>query len=279
LKTNAGNDIIHAGKGRDNIDAGADNDFINGGEGADVIDGGDGIDTVDYSDSGNSVTVNLATGEIGGSTLLIGNYVTATNSTVWTLSSSSTTLSFDVVGGIENLSKNSPPSFTTTADTLSNIENIIGSNYGDRLTGNDKDNIFTPGLSRVIRSGYDETTPTGYKGVRGIGYSSIYDIIDGGAGNDLLIVDYSVSDDGGAMNGGGKGDTGGLGRFNRFGAAGQSDVDNMDFTNIERLQVTGTSKNDTIWGGNGDDTINGGAGTMSWSAVCSSPIYLPMATM
>jgi Ca2+-binding RTX toxin-like protein len=258
LKTNAGTDIIHAGGGRDNIDAGADNDSINGGEGADVIEGGDGIDTVDYSDSANGVIVNLATGVTDGSWLQIGTYVTATNSTSWGLSSFSSTLSLDVVGDSD---KSSPPTLIVNADKLSNIENIIGSNYGDDLTGNDKDNIFTPGINRIIRSGYNETTPTGYRAIRGLDRTGgIFDRIDGGAGNDLLIVDYSAGDDGGAMNGGGGGDVGTSGRFTRIAAGGGSALDQMDFKNIERLQVTGTSKSDILNGGSGDDTLNGGMG-------------------
>jgi Ca2+-binding RTX toxin-like protein len=280
LRTNAGNDIIYAGdssdtidagsgsdliyggEGNDSIDAGSDNDFINGGDDADVLNGGDGIDTADYSDSPNAVIVNLATGATDGLVLGTRTYTTIDNKYGWSVGPVSSTLHVDVTGKTD---LDTPPAISITSDKLSNIENLIGSNYNDHFTGDDKDNVFTPGLSRVIRTGNSTVTSTGSTAIGQIGGGSgaggltSFDVVDGGGGNDLLIVDYSVGDDsnGGGMTGGG----GTAGDFNRLAAVqGQGFIDTVRFLNIERFQVTGTSKNDNLYGGAGDDTLNGGAG-------------------
>jgi Ca2+-binding RTX toxin-like protein len=85
------------------------------------------------------------------------------------------------------------------------------------------------------------------------------DRVDGGAGFDHLIVDYSAGDTGTGMTfivpslGGGT--------ANRKVSAGSSiDLDDLFFTRMERYTVTGTSKDDTILAGNGNDVLFGGAG-------------------
>ena len=85
------------------------------------------------------------------------------------------------------------------------------------------------------------------------------DYVDGGAGFDHLIVDYSAGDTGTGMTfvvsslGGGT--------ASRKVSVGSSlDLDYLFFTRMERYTVTGTSKDDTILAGNGDDVLFGGAG-------------------
>ena len=85
------------------------------------------------------------------------------------------------------------------------------------------------------------------------------DYVDGGAGIDHLIVDYSAGDTGTGMTfivsllGGGS--------ASRKVSTGSSlDLDYLFFTRMERYTVTGTSKDDTILAGNSNDVLFGGAG-------------------
>ena len=52
----------------------------------------------------------------------------------------------------------------------------------------------------------------------------------------------------------------GTGGFNGYFYTNNS-IDQVNYSNIERFQITGTSGNDSIIVGSGDDTINGGDGT------------------
>ncbi|WP_304523565.1 Ig-like domain-containing protein [Cyanobium sp. Copco_Reservoir_LC18] len=272
LKTNAGNDSIYSGEGRDAIEAGSGNDFIDGGAGADSIDGGDGNDTLDYSTSSNSVIVDLKTGLTGGFVKATRTYDSVTNKYFSRFISASSTLSVLQLSKVNDFDG---PLITTVAETIANIENVIGTKYSDTLIGNDKDNIFSPGLSRALpdersvvgsqtiltfnRAGY---TPAGL-----VGFTT-QDSVDGGGGNDLLIVDYSIGDDAvyqGVTGGGISGSDGllvqGVGFIQRLAKNAQvTNPEYVSFSNIERLYVTATSKNDVLSGMLGDDTFFGGAG-------------------
>ncbi|MFN5871700.1 MAG: sodium:calcium exchanger, partial [Aphanizomenon sp.] len=87
------------------------------------------------------------------------------------------------------------------------------------------------------------------------------DFADGGAGDDLLIVDYSIGDTGRGMTlSTGVATEGFQGVAYRLNAAGNATLDRVDFSGINRFQVTGTSQNDNINTASGNDTINSGAG-------------------
>lgn len=127
----------------------------------------------------------------------------------------------------------------------STVENVLGSRYGDTLRGNGLDNILDPNISG----------------------RQVTEFVDGrgnplsGAG-DILRVDYSTweADRGQGVFGGfasGSQSDGGLTRLTSTGAA---TLDQVGFTNIERLFVTGTSKADTIYGGQLADRIYTGSG-------------------
>ena len=123
--------------GADSLTGGAGDEYFRGNGGDDTIDGGAGNDWVLYNNSPSGVDVNLATG-----------------------------LALDGWNGANGLLA------LGGTDHLNNIENVEGSNYGDKLTGNDGDNQFR-GLSG------DDT-------------------IDGGAGDDTAIyrgvkADYVIT--------------------------------------------------------------------------------------
>lgn len=125
------------------------------------------------------------------------------------------------------------------------VENVLGSRFGDTLLGNGLDNILDPNISgRQVTENVD-----------GRGNPA------GGAG-DILRVDYSSwqADRGQGVVGGfasGSQSQGGLIRLTTDGAA---TLDQVNFTNIERVFVTGTSKADTVYGGQLADRIYTGSG-------------------
>ena len=120
------------GSGDDIILGGLGNDFIDGDSGADFLDGGAGVNTLRYlniestgfNQGGYEVVVNLTTGEA---------------------------YQFSDVGGTH-----------TEIDTLSNFDNVIGSNLADNITGNAAANILDGGAGA--------------------------DFLNGGAGNDTYFV-------------------------------------------------------------------------------------------
>lgn len=130
---------------------------------------------------------------------------------------------------------------TATGDTLTNIENLRGSDGADFLIGDGEDNIIAPGLS----AGAEE-------------------FVDGAGGEDTLWLDYSRQD-------WGLGVTGGLstGRFERLAFDGTTRLDGVQFQNIENFWVTGTFRDDEVetglgddrlYLGGGDDTVDSGSG-------------------
>lgn len=117
-------------------------------------------------------------------------------------------------------------------DTFSGVENLLGSNFNDTLIGNGVNNVINPALS-----------------------GGNIDVVDGGGGVDTLVVDYSLRDFGGGVRGG----------FNTSNLARPDNnnikvLDQVSFSNIENLNVTGTTKDDAIVGGAGNDTVSTGAG-------------------
>lgn len=185
-----GNDNIKGLNGDDDIFAGDGNDFLTGGGGNDFLDGEAGVDTVDYSDEDAKVTVNLSLGT-----------------------------AFDGSGG---------------TDTLSSIENIIGSRFDDTLTGSIDSDTITAGAGDDILDGRAGS-----------------DILDGGDGNDTAV--YSNASGGVSLT------------LDGSGADGDGSVDQL--ISIENIvgsnfadSITGNASGNIILSGSGNDTIDGGDG-------------------
>lgn len=157
-----GNDSIIGGDGNDSVLGGAGNDFLEGGAGSDTLYGGLGQDTLvggaggdflqgdqdsdlaDYSDSDAAITIVLDGGGAAG---------------------------FAAGGHAEN-------------DTIVGIDELIGSDFNDSLTGYDATHHGT--LSNIIDGGAGDDTIDGLGGndilIGGVGNDSVL----GGAGNDTL---------------------------------------------------------------------------------------------
>ncbi len=136
----SGQDTLFGDEGADNLDGGEGNDILNGGTGADVLKGGGNVDAASYSSSSAAVTVTL------GEEIPIGPF----GGTI-------------TVGGLAS-------GGDAQGDSLSDIENLIGSGFADRLTGNTGSNLLSGG------GGADTLTGGGGK-----------DSLDGGVGSDTYV--------------------------------------------------------------------------------------------
>ncbi|MEG3166463.1 choice-of-anchor L domain-containing protein [Sphingomonas sp. PB2P19] len=199
---------ILGGAGADSIDGWGGFDHLVGGAGADTIDGGTGIDWVEYDDSFlQGVQVNLSG--------LAANAGGTAQGDIFT---------FD---------------FSTFGST---VENVLGSRYGDTLTGSAVDNIINPNI-------YGK---------------AVTETVDGGGGTDTLQVDYSS-----APADVGRGVTGGFfgtshnGTFTHYDATGVGTLDTVNYSDIEQIELVGTRYADIVYGGRGDDRIVTGAGNDS----------------
>lgn len=131
-------------------------------------------------------------------------------------------------------------------DVLSEIENVVGSVFNDRIVGD-------PGSNELF----------GGDGVDNINGRSGVDYIYGGEGSDLISGaadgDYiagNVGDDRIFGNGGGDVIAGDAGMDSVFGGTGND----LIFTGADNDSVLGQGNDDTIRGNGGDDTLRGGSG-------------------
>lgn len=152
----AGNDTLNGGAGDDTLTGGAGDDVLDGGAGDDVLNGGEGNDTLNGG-VGND-TLNGASGADAVS------FVNAGSGIVVDLSTG--TVSNDGDGG---------------NDTLSNIENVNGSEYSDTITGDSGVNVL------FGDNGID--TLTGGAGVDTFVY---LDLTDSAAGTGDVITDFDA---------------------------------------------------------------------------------------
>ena len=232
LKTGAGQDTVYGGNGSDTIDGGGGDDFVNGGFNdvvltielgfgtvvgftgpVETLAGGAGIDTLSFEGFFGVFPSNVAAGRRLGVAVDLSNNQT---------------------GG------------AATGITISGFENLIGTDYGDNLVGDDGANVFNP----LHGGGYTENAVT-----------SGPDRIDGRGGIDTLFIDYSREDlasSGGITSSAGSTVNGGsYGR--QTPASGLFYQDSVNFFAVEKFHIIGASKNDQITGGgfNYDDVLSG----------------------
>ena len=261
LKGNAGNNVLNGGAGVDTVSydnasagvtvslsvagpqntvgAGLDtlsnfenltgsnfNDTLKGNAGNNVLNGGAGVDTVSYDNAGAGVTVSLslagqATGGAGFDTLSNFENLTGSNfndtlkgnagNNVLDGGAGVDTVSYDNAGAGVTVSLSLAGQATGGAgfDTLSNFENLTGSNFNDTLKGNASNNV-----------------------------------LDGGAGVDTVSYDNALAGVNVSLSVAGPQNTVGAG------------LDTL--LNFENL--TGSNFNDTLRGNNGDNVIDGAGG-------------------
>ncbi len=264
------NDNLSGDAGANALDGGAGNDTLAGGGGADSLIGGSGTDTSDYSASTSGVTVNLGTGtasggDAAGDTLSGIESVTGTayndnltgdagantldggagndtlaggagaDSLIGGAGTDTADYSGSTTGVTVNLGNGVGLGGDAAGDTLSGIENVTGSAYGDSLTGD--------GAANVLSGGAGNDTLAGGAGA---------DSLTGGSGTDT--ADYSGSTSGITVNLGAGSGSGGD-------AAGDTlmGIENVIGSSYSDV-LTGDANANAIYGGSGADVVSAGSG-------------------
>jgi Ca2+-binding RTX toxin-like protein len=291
--TLAGIEGLRGGSGNDTLIGGnAASDaleFFLGGGGNDSIDGGSGYDRVDFQTSNAAVAVTLggpgagtAQDGLGGTDTLLniegvrGSTLgdTLTGSNVATLETFDGREGNDTINGISgldrviynfstagvvvNLATGTASDGYGGTDTLSNIDEVLGSrDFGDRLTGN-------TGANRLDGQGGNDTLDGGAGN----------DTLIGGAGNDSYVVNASGDVISEASNGGTLDVVSSTAtsytlsafveRLTLTGTAGIAGTGNAQANvitgNTGANSINGGDGADSLVGGSGNDTLNGGTG-------------------
>jgi Ca2+-binding RTX toxin-like protein len=220
-------DSISGLGGNDTLFGGGGNDSLFGGNNNDLLEGGTGADSVDGG-SGNDTASYAASG----------------------------------AAVAVSLATNTGSGGDAQGDVLSSIENLVGSAFGDSLTGNNGNNTLTggDGDDALFGGGGNDALFGGLGNDTLVGGSGS-DVIDGGTGID--VADYSASLSAVNVNlatgAGSGGDAAGdtlTGVENLLGSASADVLTGNTANNV----LTGGGGNDSLFGGTGDDTLAGGAG-------------------
>ncbi len=174
LSGRGGNDMINGGAGNDTIRGDAGNDIVNGEGGNDFLTGGDGDDVITGGDGNDRLYGNAGNDNVSGGAGIDVLYFNDARSAV-TVNLNLTTAQNTGGGGIE---------------TISGIEQVVGSGFNDILTGTAEANkLLGGGGNDTLRGGAGDDIVQGDAGndtvVGGAGNDSIY----GGAGQDVFRFD------------------------------------------------------------------------------------------
>ncbi len=289
LEGNRYKNILSGGKGADTL---------MGGGGGDVYDGGDGMDRVSYKNYDSAVQVYMASGEQSKNA---GGAVGDTYRNIEELEGSdhadflkgdnqnnrivggkgNDTLDGgggqDTLEGGEGVDTVSFASFTkkiiinlgtgagaeaAAGSTYLEIENVIGTKYDDKLTGDGGANLLDGGAGNdeIIGGGGNDTLRGGDGDDTLEGGGTGEHHYEGGEGNDTVrysgpnAVKANLNDSSGNSNG-----AGGVEIFNSIetllGGGGDDEFTGTDAPNL----LSGNGGNDRLVGRGGNDTLNGGA--------------------
>jgi Ca2+-binding RTX toxin-like protein len=264
----SGDDILE-GRGGDDVLEGDDgNDILLGDTGGDLLDGGAGIDTANYGASNAAVSVFLTPGTGSGGTAagdflvevenltgsnfadtLVGSAVANVlagglgNDTLAGLAGGDTLNGgggFDIAtyaasgsGVTVDLTLGDGSGGDATNDTLTAIENLIGSNFLDSLVGNSLANVLDGGGS--------------------------VDLLAGRLGNDIYIVDNAGD---AVIENAGEGvdEVRASASYTLSSGAEVETLRTTDENGTAAINLTGNNLVNTIVGNNGNNTISGGGG-------------------
>jgi Ca2+-binding RTX toxin-like protein len=230
LEGTNGDDVLDGRGGNDRLDGGFDDDSLTGGIGNDLLFGNQGNDTL-FGDDG----ADLLDGGAGVDTA---NYFGSAAAVVVRLDNGTG------VGG------------NAAGDVLLNIENVVGSTFGDSLTGSADANVLSGNFGNDVLAGLAGP-----------------DTLNGGIGNDTatyaesssgVIVDLSL---GAGLGGDATNDTF-ISIENLTGSAFADTLVGNDFANL----LSGGDGADRLIGGRGVDTLRGSAGgdTFVWRNITES---------
>jgi Ca2+-binding RTX toxin-like protein len=247
LTGTAGNDVIAGLGGNDAIDGAGGDDVICGGAGDDGITGGAGTDTVSYAESATKVTVDLGTGTASGE-------------------------GTDTLSGVENAT-GSALADTLTGSTAANV--LRGGGGADVIDGAAGNDTIDGGASKDTASfasaaaGVNASLATGSATGDGSDSLNAVENLTGSPQGDTLtgnsaanVIDGGDGDD--TMTGGGGADvvsfkSSAVAVTVDLTAGTASGAGSDTFSGF--LNATGSAKNDTLIGTDGDNTLDGGNGT------------------
>ncbi|WP_109796442.1 calcium-binding protein, partial [Minwuia thermotolerans] len=272
LEGGAGNDTIVAGAGADTLSGGDGSDTLLGGDDGDSLDGGAGDDSL-FGEGGADLHSggagnDLIDGSDGNDTLLGGadddTLLGAAGDDSMDGGDGTDVVSYALESGAVtvDLGLGTATDAGGGNDTLTAIENVVGSEFDDDVTGDAAANLLQLGLGNDTADGGDGAdTVQGEAGDDDIAGEGGNDLLEGGAGNDTVIGD--AGDD--TLDGGDGIDTADY--FEDTGAVvvdllagtatdGFGGADSL--TGIEN--VAGSTFNDTISGDAGANSLDGDAG-------------------
>lgn len=226
LRGLGGNDVLIGFAGDDMLEGGEGHDVLIGAAGWDSLDGGDGSDTVVYGAAIGPIEADLALGVVG---------------------------EFD---GATHLSD----------DTLSSIENVIGSNFDDIISGNSNSNFLRGLFGADVLFGRDgDDTLEGSEGDDLLFGGAGWDILNGGAGVDTVSYNGATGPVEIDLNMGVASEFDGATHLSDDTLTGVENAFGSQFADYIRGDnnanlLRGLGGNDFLEGLGGDDTIQGGAG-------------------
>jgi len=258
----AGNDIIQGFIGKDTLYGGNGDDWLYGGNDADFLQGNEGSDRL--------------FGGLGADTLVFDNF----DELIWGCGNDDSAID-TTIDVLTAATASMGVTINLTENRYRSIEKIIGSIYGDTLTGNDVATILDGGKGNdFLTGGQGNDSLLGGDGVDWLMGSGGNDTINGGTGNDTIVFDpqFLVANNTKfKINGGAGSDwldctgyassgvtvslSGGLGDFENIAGTVANDMLTGNaainwlygYDGNDRLE--GGGGKDVICGGNGDDTI------------------------
>jgi Ca2+-binding RTX toxin-like protein len=227
-----GNEFIG---GRDSIASFVDglsgNDTLSGTSKNDILQGGDGDDIIELSMNFGLRGIDLVDGGPGFDTLVDADFSNETGDLIIDQSVNQKVSLSDgtQINGIEHYIKLFTGIGNDIIEFTSRLNNTINAGAGD--------DVINPGLGES-------------------------DLVDGGIGNDTLIIDYSQEETGheAAFLISGTSSNGASGITYRFSEDGIFILDKLSFYQIENFKFTGTSYDDIIETWDGNDVIVAGGG-------------------
>ncbi len=256
----AGLVTLSGGNGDDTLFGGSQNDTLTGGSGNDNLNGGAGTDTL--------------TGGVGSDTYTFVGSVLGTDTINEAANADSDTLDFSAFtpGGTPGVTINLASTATQTVNTgdlllrlqtITSIENVIGSAGADVITGNTRDNMFTGGGGNDTLTGGTGNDSYAFNTTTALGTDTITDAAGGGTdtldftgSSSAITVDLSDSISQ-AVNANLNLVLGTSQIEDITGGTGNDTLTGNTLNNV----INGGSGDDNLIGGDGDDTLDGGAGT------------------
>ncbi|NNU43269.1 M10 family metallopeptidase C-terminal domain-containing protein [Ramlibacter montanisoli] len=216
-----GADLLSGGTGNDVVNGGADNDLIHYaiGDGIDAVDGGLGLDVLNITDGNTASSLNVVY-VAGALTLVAGGTVVNVESVAANLQGGTDTLSY--AGTTEAVTVNLGAGTASGFASIAGIENAMGGSGNDTIMGS----------------------------------AGVTNSLNGGAGNDVFVVD-DTADVVTEAAGGGTDEVRSLAASYTI---ANPNVENLTYIGTGNFTGTGNTAANVVTGGNGADVLSGAAG-------------------